>query len=62
MFPSKLLILLLPESYILLFNVQVKDTEKIMIIIILLLLFLLCQFFLQLTLSVIQSVKFNTVF
>jgi len=43
-FPSKLLVLLVLEGYTLLFNVQVKDSETIIII-------LLCKIFLQLTLS-----------
>jgi len=55
MFPSKLLVLLVPEGYTLFFNAQVKDTEIIIII-------LLCQFFLQLTLSVTSDVQLNIIF
>jgi len=54
MFPSKLLVLLVPEGYTLFFNAQVKDTEIIII--------LLCQFFLQLTLSVTSDVQLNIIF
>jgi len=48
MFPNKLLVLIVPADYTVLFNAQVKDTDTIII--------LLCQFFPQLTRSVISNV------
>jgi len=55
MFPNKLLVLLVLEGYTLSFNAQVKGIETIIIL-------LLCQFFLNLTLSVRSNAQLNKFF